>query len=126
VLIIGFDIYILSSRFTRLLTEMRLAINIATQDILKKVYADDHVTPAEIMAIRDHARTMRDEIATLDGEDSAIVLFLDKLNELAETMQERMLEVRKADYTDLSKMQLLSSIENYVALLKANFEAFSK
>jgi len=66
------------------------------------------------------------KIAALDGKDSAIVLFLDNLNELAETMQERMLEVRKADYTDLSKMQLLSSIENYVALLKANFEAFSK
>ena len=98
----------------------------ATQELLKKVYSDDHVTPAEIMEIRDHARTMRDEIAALEGEDSAIVLFLDNLNALAETMQERMLEVRKADYTDQGKMQLLSSIENYVALLKANFEAFSK
>ena len=60
-LIIGFDIYILSLRFTHLLTEMRLAINIATKDILKKVYADDQVTPAEVMEILDHARTMRDE-----------------------------------------------------------------
>ena len=64
-------------------------------------------------------------LASLDGEDSAVVLFLDNLNDLAETMQERMLEVRKANYTDLGKMQLFSSIENYVALLKANFDAYS-
>ena len=102
-----------------------MAISKETQDILNKVYADDHVTPAEIMEIRNHARKMRDEIAALDGEDSAVVLFLDSLNDLAETMQERMLEVRKADYSDLGKMQLFSSIENYVALLKANFDAFS-
>ena len=102
-----------------------MAISNKTQEILNKVYADDHVTPAEIMEIRNHARKMRDEIAALDGEDSAVVLFLDNLNDLAETMQERMLEVRKADYSDLGKMQLFSSIENYVALLKANFDAFS-
>ena len=102
-----------------------MAISKETQDILNKVYADDHVTPAEIMEIRNRARKMRDEIAALDGEDSAVVLFLDNLNDLAETMQERMLEVRKADYSDLGKMQLFSSIENYVALLKANFDAFS-
>ena len=102
-----------------------MAISNKTQNIIDKIYEDDHVTPAEIMEIRDHARTMRDAIASLDGEDSAVVLFLDNLNELAETMQERMLEVRKADYSDLGKMQLFSSIENYVALLKANFEAFS-
>ena len=102
-----------------------MAISNETQDILNKVYADDRVTQAEIMEIRNHARKMRDEIAALDGEDSAVVLFLDNLNDLAETMQERMLEVRKADYSDLGKMQLFSSIENYVALLKANFDAFS-
>ena len=102
-----------------------MAISNETQNILNKVYGDDHVTPAEIMEIRDHAHKMRDAIASLDGEDSAVVLFLDNLNELAETMQERMLEVRKADYSDLGKMQLFSSIENYLALLKANFNAFS-
>ena len=102
-----------------------MAISNKTQDIIDKIYEDDHVTPAEIMEIRDHARKMRDAIASLDGEDSAVVLFLDNLNELAETMQERMLEVRKADYSDLGKMQLFSSIENYLALLKANFNAFS-
>jgi len=102
-----------------------MAISNKTQNIIDKIYEDDHVTPAEIMEIRDHARKMRDAIASLDGEDSAVVLFLDNLNELAETMQERMLEVRKADYSDLGKMQLFSSIENYLALLKANFNAFS-
>ena len=40
-----------------------MAISNVTQDILNKVYADDHVTPAEIMEIRNHARKMRDEIA---------------------------------------------------------------
>ena len=102
-----------------------MAISNETQTILNKIDGDDHVTPAEIMEIRDHAHKMRDAIASLDGEDSAVVLFLDNLNELAETMQERMLEVRKADYSDLGKMQLFSSIENYLALLKANFKEFS-
>ena len=95
-----------------------------TQDILNKVYSDNHVTPAEIMEVRDHARNMRDEIASLDGEESPVVVLLDNLHQLSETMQENMLSIRTADYSDLGKMQLLSSIENYLALLKANFNAY--
>ncbi|MAZ07961.1 MAG: hypothetical protein CMM99_05935 [Rickettsiales bacterium] len=101
-----------------------MAISEKTSDLLKKVYEDNIITPAEIMEIRDYAKEMRDSIADLEGADSNTVLFLDSLNEMAETMQERMLEIRKGDYTDLGKMQLLSSIENYVALIKANFDAF--
>ena len=102
------------------------AISGQTQEILEKVYADGHVSPAEIAEIRDHARAMRDEIAALDGDDSPIVTLLDRMNRLSEDLQEDMLIIRVADYSDLGKSQLFASIENYLALLKANFDAFKR
>ena len=100
------------------------AVSGKTQAILDKVYADGHVSPQEVTELRDNARAARDEIAALDGADSPVVALLDRMHQVAEEMQEDMLAVRVADYTDMGKMQLLSSIENYVALLKANFDAF--
>ena len=100
------------------------AISSHTQDILDKIYADGKVSPQEIMELRDHARSMRDEIAGLDGTDSPVVQLLDRMQMLAEEMQTDMLAVRVADYSDMGKMQLMSAIENNVALLKANFDGF--
>ena len=100
------------------------AISGRTQEILDKVYADGHVSPQEIAEIRDHAKAMRDQLAELDGADSPIVSLLDRMSGLAEDLQEDMLIVRVADYSEPGRAQFFAASENYLALLRANFDAF--
>ena len=100
-------------------------ISMKTTDLLEKVYSDDHVSPAEIMAIRDHARQQRDSLASEVGSDSPLVALMGQMDDLAEAIQKSVIKVRLSDYSDLGKRQSLAGVEAYVALIKANFDAFT-
>ncbi|MDE0816800.1 MAG: hypothetical protein OSA92_04020 [Pirellulaceae bacterium] len=89
-----------------------MAINIATKDILKKVYADDQVTPAEVMEILDHARTMRDE-NTFELNNMSAILLRSKLTSL-KNVEEDVPAIQKAFYKTIKNSTCLGhgSISN--------------
>ena len=97
-----------------------------TAELLNQVYQDGHVTPAEIMAIRDAARANKDQLSELDGADSPFVTLLQQMDDLAEAMQTNLLAIRGSDMGDMGKMHMYAALENYVALLKANSDGFIK
>jgi hypothetical protein len=101
-------------------------VSARTAELLNKVYSDDRVTPAEIMAIRDAARASKGQLIELDGADSPLVLALQQMDDLAESLQVNLLAIRGSDMGELGKMHMYAAVENYVALIKANADGFIK
>ena len=78
------------------------------------------------MAIRDAARASKGQLIEFDGADSPLVLALQQMDDLAESLQVNLLTIRGSDMGELGKMHMYATVENYVALIKANADGFIK
>lgn len=103
-----------------------MLLNAKIQDLIDSIFADSHVTPAEIEALHKAADDAEKELLAHLGYKGTFHALLRSFEVTNQLMQESALKIRADDnITDTGKAMVYAAIEANIKLLEVSLQAFA-